>query len=103
MLFRDETDATLCTGPPSLKEEVHSTDKCWMEAVDTEVLEGDLDSFTEDKEAVEFPFMERSTAESKEEVEEDREEVCCAGLSSAEAQEEEGMRGGEAVLSAVSF
>lgn len=50
-----------------------------MEMVDEEVMEGDLDSFTDDKEAVEFLLTDRFlSAESKEDIEEDTEEVCCA-------------------------
>lgn len=52
-----------------------------MEAVDADALEGDLDSFTEEKEAVEFLLNDLSTAESKEEVEEDMEEGWSAGGS----------------------
>lgn len=71
-----------------------------MEAVDEEAMEGHLDSFTDDKEAVEFPLIERVlSAESKEDVEEDREEVCWAGASWEEVQEEEGVRRGGATLS----
>lgn len=45
-------------------------------------MEGDLDSFTDDKEAVEFPLADRVLSEeSKEDVEEDTEEGCWAGVS----------------------
>lgn len=62
-----------------------------MEANDEEALEGDKDSFTDDKEAVEFPLTDRllSAAETKEDVEEDTEEVFWAGVSWEEVQEEE--------------
>lgn len=64
-----------------------------MEAVDEEAMEGDLDSFTDDKEAVEFPLTDRLlSVESKEDMEEDTEEVCWAALSWEEVQEEEGVR-----------
>lgn len=64
-----------------------------MEAVDKEAMEGDLDSLTDDKEAVEFPLPERAlSVESKEDVEEDTEEVCWAGVGWEEVQEEEGVR-----------
>lgn len=56
-------------------------------------MEGDLDSFTDDKEAVEFPLTDRLlSVESKEDIEEDTEEVCWAGVSWEEVQEEEGVR-----------
>ncbi len=64
-----------------------------MEAVVEEALGGDLDSFTDDKEAVEFPLTDRVlSVESKEDVEEDTEEVCWAGVSWEEVWEEEGVR-----------
>lgn len=64
-----------------------------MEAMDEEAIEGDLDSFTDDKEAVEFPLTDRVlSAEIKEDMEEDTEEVCWVGVSSEEVQEEEGVR-----------
>lgn len=93
MLFREETDDTLGTGRPSLREEVSSTEERWMEVVDEEAMEGDVDSFTDDKEAVELPLTDRVlSAESKEDAEEDTEEVCWAGVSWEEAREEEGVR-----------
>lgn len=52
-----------------------------------------IDSFTDDKEAVEFPLTDRVlSAEIKEDMEEDTEEVCWVGVSSEEVQEEEGVR-----------
>lgn len=61
--------------------------------MDEEAIEGDLDSFTDDKEAVEFPLTDRVlSAEIKEDMEEDTEEVCWVGVSSEEVQEEEGVR-----------
>lgn len=101
MLFREETDDTLWTGWPTLREEVHSTEACWAEVVDVEALEGDLDSLTDDKEAVAFPLTDwLLSAESKEDMEEDTEEVCWVGMSWDEVQEEEhGVRWGEAALS----
>jgi len=95
VLFREETEAALWTGPHSLGEEGGSTEECWMEAADADALEGDLDSFAEEKEAAEFLLKDFSTAESKEDVEEDTEEVCSAWASGVEIQEEEGVRWGE--------
>lgn len=58
-----------------------------------EATEGDLDSFTDDKEVVEFPVAERVlSAECKEDMEEDTEEACCVGGSWEEVQEEDGVR-----------
>lgn len=73
VLFREETDDTLCTARA-----------CWAAGcgVEAEDREGDLDSFTEDKEAFEFPL-------TNEDKEEDTEEVCWADVSSEEVQEEE--------------
>lgn len=71
-----------------------------MEAVDEEAMEGVLDSFTDDKEVVEFPLTDRVlSVDSKEDVEEDTEEACWAGVSWEEVQEEEGVRLEEAALS----
>lgn len=103
MLFREETDAALSTVPPSLKEEARSTGECWMEVEEMDVLEGDLDSFTDDREAAEFPLTDFSTAESREDVEEDREEACWVGVSSAEVQEEEALRRGAGSPSSACF
>lgn len=41
-----------------------------------EALEGDLDSFPEAKESTDFLLIDFSTAESKEDVEEETEDVC---------------------------
>lgn len=91
MLFREETDDTLCTGRPSLREEACSTEECWME--EREATEGDLDSLTDDKETVELPLTDKVLSEeSKEDMEEDTEEVGWAGVSWEEVQEEEGGR-----------
>lgn len=70
-----------------------SIEEGWVEMVDEEALEGDLDSFTDDKEAVEFPLTDRllSAAEIKEDVDDDTEEVCWAVASWEEVQEEEGV------------
>lgn len=68
-----------------------------------DVLEGDLDSLTDDREAAEFPLTDFSTAESREDVEEDREEACWVGVGSAEVQEEEALRRGEGPLPFASF
>lgn len=70
-----------------------------------EALEGDLDSLTDDKEAVEFPPTDKLlSAESKEDVKEDTEEVFWAGVSWEEVQEdEEGVSWGEATLSVGRF
>lgn len=76
-----------------------------VETIDEEALEADLDSFTDDKEAVEFPLTDGllSAVESKEDVEEDTEEVFWAGVSWEEVQEEEGGNWGEAALSVGRF
>lgn len=103
MLFREETDVALWTVPPSLKDDERSTGECWMEVEEMDVLEGDLDSFTDDREAAEFPLMDFSTAESKEDVEEDTEEACWVGVSSAEVQEEETLERGEGSASSAGF
>lgn len=58
--------------------------------MDADALDGDLDSFTEDKEAIEFLLKDLSTAESKEDVEEDIKEVCSD--SGVEVQEAEVVR-----------
>lgn len=64
-----------------------------MEAVDVEAMEGDLDSFTDDKEAVEFPLTDRLlSVESKEDVEEDTEEACWVGVICEQVREEGGVR-----------
>ena len=70
--------------------------------MDVEALEGDLDSLTDDKEAVEFPLTDRLlSAKSKEDIEEDTEGVCWAGVSCEEVKEaEHGVWWGEAALSA---
>ncbi|KAK5887508.1 hypothetical protein CesoFtcFv8_016107 [Champsocephalus esox] len=87
-------------GRPLLRGGVRSTKESWMEAVDEEAKEGDLDSLRYDKEAVEFPLPDRLVSlEIKEDVE-DTEEV---GLSLEEVREEEGVRGGEAALSGGCF
>lgn len=60
-----------------MRVEARSTDDRWVEALDEEAREGDLDSFTDDKEASEFPLADRVlSVDSKEDVEEDREEAC---------------------------
>lgn len=59
--------------------------------MDEEATEGDLDSFTDDKEAVEFPLTDLSV-ESKEDKEEDTEEGCRVGGSWEEVREEGGVR-----------
>lgn len=65
-----------------------------------EAAEGGLNSFTDDKEAVKFPLADRLlSVETKEDVEEDTEEVCWAGVSSEEVREEEGVKRGEAAPS----
>lgn len=75
-----------------------------METVDEEALEGEFDSLTDDKVAVELPLADTVlSTESKEDMEEDTEEVCWAGFSWEEVQEEEGVRWGEATLSADCF
>lgn len=75
-----------------------------MEAMEEEPIEGDLDSVAHDKEAVEFPLTGRVlSAESKEDMEEDTEEVCWVGVSWEEVQEEEGVRWEEATLSVGCF
>lgn len=103
VLFTEDTDDTLCIGRPSLREEARSTEECWMEAEDKEATEGDLDSFTEDMEAVEFSLTDRVlSAESKEDMEEDTEEVSWAGVSWEEVLEE-GVRWGEAATSVECF
>ncbi len=73
-----------------------------MEAVEDETTEGDLDSFTDDKDALEFPLTFLS-AETREDMEEDTEEVCWAEKGWEEVQEEEDVWWGEAVLSAGCF
>lgn len=53
-----------------------------MEAMEEEPIEGDLDSAVQDKETVEFPLTDRVlSTESKEDMEEDTEEVCWVGVS----------------------
>lgn len=84
-LFREETEEALWIAPPSLTPEWCSADEFWTEAVDAEALDEALESFTEDKEAIEFLLKDLSTAESKEDVEKDMEEVCSE--SGAELQE----------------
>lgn len=89
----EETEDAFWTGPPSLTHEGHSADRFWTEAVDADALDGDLDSFIEDKEANEFLLKDLSTAESKEDVEQDIKEVCSesgAGVQEAEAVRREG-------------
>lgn len=64
-----------------------------MEVVEEEALEGEFDSLTDDKEAVEFPLTDNIlSADIKEDMEEDTEEVCWVGFSWEEVQEEEGVR-----------
>lgn len=103
VLFREETDATLWTGPASLSEEARSTDEFWAEEVDVEALEGDPDSFPEAKESTEFLLIDFSTAESKEDVEEETEDVCWVGVSWVDVQDAEGRRWGEEALSVGGF
>lgn len=75
-----------------------------MEAMEEEPIEGDLDSVVHDKEAVEFPLTDRVlSTESKEDMEEDTEEVCWVGVSWEEVQEEGGVRWGEAAVSVGCF
>lgn len=92
-LFREETEAAF-----SLTGEEQFPDVGWTEGV-----EAHLESFAEDKDTVEFLLKDLSTAESKEDVEEDTEEVCSAEDSGAEIQEEEGVRGGEGASSGDAF
>lgn len=71
-----------------------------------EALEGDRSSLTDDKEAVEeFPLTDkRLSAESKDDVEEDTEEVFWAEVSWEEVQEDEGgVSSGEATPSVGCF
>lgn len=64
-----------------------------MEVVDDEATDGHLDSFKDDKEAVEFPLTDRVlSSERTEDREEDTEEVFWVGVSSEEVQEEAGVR-----------
>lgn len=52
--------------------------------------EGTLDSFTEDKEAFEFTLADKVlSVDSKEDMEEDTEEVCWVDVSWEEVQEED--------------
>lgn len=89
MLFKEEADDARWIGRPSLSEEARSTAGRWMEAVDEEAAEGVLDSFTDDKEAEEFPLADSVlSVESKEDTEDDTEEVCWVGVSWEEGWEE---------------
>lgn len=74
---------------PSLREETCSIDEHSVEAMD-EAPDGTLDSFTEDKEASEFPLADKVlSVDSKEDMEEDTEEVCWVEVSWEEVQEED--------------
>lgn len=82
MLFREEADNTRLIGRPSFREDARSTVERWIDATDEEATEGHLDSFTDDKEADEFPLTDTVlSAEIKEEIEEDTEDVCWVRLS----------------------
>lgn len=99
MLFREEADDTRLIGRPSFREDARSTEERWIDATDEEATEGHLDSFTDDKEADEFPLTDTVlSAEIKEEIEEDTEEVCWVRVSL-----EEGVRWEEAVESVWCF
>lgn len=84
---------------PSLREETCSIEEHSVEATD-EAPDGTLDSFTEDKEASEFPLADKVlSVDSKEDMEEDTEEVCWVEVSWEEVQEEDVLRWGEAPVS----
>lgn len=92
MLFRDETEDPLWMRRPSLREETCSIEEHSVEATD-EAPDGTLDSFTEDKEASEFPLADKVlSVDSKEDMEEDTEEVCWVEVSWEEVQEEDVLR-----------
>lgn len=86
-------------GRPSLREEARSTEEHCVEVTD-EAPEGPLDSFIEDKEAFEFPLADKVlSVDSKEDMEEDTEEVCWVEVSWEEGQEEDVARWGDALVS----
>lgn len=86
-------------GRPSLRGEARSTEEHWVEETD-EAPEGTLDSFIDDKEAFEFPLADKVlSVDSKEDMEEDTEEVCWVEVSWEEVQEEDAGSWGEALLS----
>lgn len=89
MLFRDETEDPLWMRRPSLREETCSIEEHRVEATD-EAPDGTLDSFTEDKEASEFPLADKVlSVDSKEDMEEDTEDVCWVEVNWEEVQEED--------------
>lgn len=68
-------------GRLSLREEARSTEEHCVEVTD-EAPGGTLESFIDDKEAFEFPLADKVlSVDSKEDMEEDTEEVCWVGGS----------------------
>lgn len=85
-------------GRPSLREEARSTEHC-VDATD-EAPEGTRDSFTDDNEAFESPLADKVlSVDSKEDMEDDTEEVCWVEVSWEEVQEGDVARWPEAAAS----